>query len=59
LATLSYPEVNVIEEEVAQCVAKDRVELQTTRIFHQPLDQIFELAHSALCARKEKYKNKK
>ncbi len=48
--------MNVIEEEIAQGLAEDRVELESTGILHEPPDQVLQLAHYALCA---EYKTRK
>jgi hypothetical protein len=44
----------MIKEEVAQGVAKDGVELETSRIFHQPVDQILQLTHCTFCTEQRK-----
>jgi hypothetical protein len=40
----------VIEEEIAQGLAEDRVELESTGILHKPADQVLQLTHYVLCA---------
>ncbi len=40
----------MIEEEISQGLAEDRVELESTGILHEPADQVLQLAHYALCA---------
>jgi hypothetical protein len=41
----------MIEEEIAQGLAEDRIKLEPTGILHKPADQILQLAHYALRAK--------
>jgi hypothetical protein len=47
----------VIEEEISQGLAEDRVELESTGILHKPADQVFQLTHYALCAENQTRKS--
>ncbi len=41
----------MIEEEISQGLAEDRVELESSGILHKPADQVLQLAHYALRAK--------